>query len=156
MPCLHPIPRISLLLSALVVLASCAAPGPTPTEAPEDPDYGFTKAKAIEVCSPNGQREYLLSLACPSGEAPRFRRIGSLGPRVDPPPESTGRSLEQQVAEALRRTTAPLKPGEPDYHIVDGYAARCGDKEVTLVLDMYHCGQPSPTRAPKGFKKRQQ
>lgn len=103
-------------------------------------------ATAVEVCRPQGQRAYLRRLRCPDGSTPTFSRGGSGQSRTLPKtPEE-----EKLVAEQMFRQ-GPLKPGEPDYHIIDYYDVRCGDRTTTVIMDMYHCAQPEPTQAPPGF-----
>lgn len=138
--------RFSLLAAAL--LSACANPPPAPQAAPGPPP-GETKRTAIEVCMPAGERAYLSRLQCANGEPVRFRRVGNFGPRTEIPanmPESESSAL----LEKMLRREAP-KPGEPDFHIVDGYEVTCGASKRLIYLDMYHCQQPPPEVAPGGY-----
>jgi hypothetical protein len=134
-----------------LLLASCATePGDRPPASA--PDFGFTKANPIEVCRPEGQRAYLSSLLCPGGASPQFRRVGNVGERTPPPPNQSEKEVMAQVERMLAQ--APLRPGEPDYHVIDAYEVACGPMKQTLFLDMCHCHQPAPIQAPRGFGKR--
>ena len=101
---------------------------------------GESKAMAIEVCQPTGERDYLSRLYCPNGTAVNFKRTGSVGSRFDLQPNVT-----------MDQILKPILPGAPDYHIVDAYSITCGSTTSTLYLDMYHCDKPEPTIAPRGF-----
>lgn len=101
---------------------------------------------------PAGQRAYLSRLICAGGLAPEYRRVGSFGPRSNIPNDLT---QDQQKALLDRlRGAIPPQPGEPDYHIVDGYELACGAEKRIIYMDMYHCGQPTPAEAPHGFSLR--
>jgi len=146
-------PRLCLALTLpLAALASHAADGapPLPEAAASSP--GATVASAIEVCRPIGEREYLSRLVCSSGEPAQFKRLGSLGPRNKMPELS-----EAEQRDYLRKmmASAPLEPGEVDYHIIDSYEVVCGGVKHTLYLDMYHCRQPVSSTPPAGFTLRQ-
>lgn len=95
---------------------------------------------------PVGQRAYLASLMCPSGQAPAFKRIGSMGPRVEP----VGDAQSKQMLDQLLQRKA-LAAGEADHHTIDAYELSCGESKRTLYMDMYHCSQPAPKVAPAGF-----
>ena len=110
---------------------------------------GESKQDAIEVCAPAGQRAYLSRLMCPSGETPNYRRVGSYGERNEYPANLSREQQDALLERLLRR--APLQPGEVDHHIVDGYELTCGDTRHMVYLDMYHCDQPPPVVAPRGF-----
>jgi hypothetical protein len=45
-----------------------------------------------------------------------------------------------------------LQPGEPDFHIVDAFEARCAGATYTLFVDMYHCPAATPPAA-DGFRR---
>ncbi len=112
--------------------------------------YGKTKGEAIEVCAPQGQRDYLGKLLCRDASKPSISRAGSFGPR-NPYPD--GMSQEQMMQITINGLNGEaLKPGETDHHTVDGYNLTCGEEKFTLYLDMYHCGQAAPSKAPEGFK----
>ena len=130
--------------AALLCLA-CAA---CSTTAPA-PGLGETKATAIEVCRPQGQRAYLSRLSCPDGTAPQFHRIGSFGQRHEMSKEAAEQLTDEQRQRIMRG--APLQPGEIDHHVVDGYELSCGSTQRRVFMDMYHCGQPAPEQAPQGF-----
>ena len=49
---------------------------------------------------------------------------------------------------------APLKSGEPDYHVIDGYELSCGPAKRMVYMDMYHCHQAPPNQVPEGFQVR--
>lgn len=131
----------------LVLLASAPAARAQGQEAPSS-DYGKTRAQAIEVCEPKGERAYLARLVCPDQSHPEFERAGSVGPR-NPPPENM--TEEQAMAMLVGDRFAPLAEGAIDLHIVDGYTVQCGEDTSTLYLDMYHCDVPPPDKAPEGF-----
>lgn len=134
---------IAAALSLLLVLActSAAPPAASPAAAGS---YGLSKEAAIEVCKPEGERSYLRRLRCADGSAPEFSRDGSGGTRTDvKSPEDEKVARDQMFAD--------VKPGDADFHVIDYYSVRCGDKTTTLILDMYHCNQPEPSQAPAGF-----
>ncbi len=111
---------------------------------------GDSKATAIEVCRPMGQRAYLSRLVCADGTRPTFNRIGSFGSRM-PEPKNMSQQQSSAVLEAMLSGRA-LKPGELDLHIVDGYEVSCGTVKRTIYMDMYHCHGAPPEQAPVGFK----
>jgi hypothetical protein len=121
----------------------------TPALVQKDDGYGMSKAQAIEVCYPQGQREYLARLVCPGGAHPSFERSGSVGPRTPLPDDMS----DAQVEALLADMRSPDKAGGegPDLHVVDAYEVVCGEQRTRLYLDMYHCAAERPTRAPKGF-----
>ncbi len=126
----------------VATLAAACAHGGAPHP---PPDFGVTRAAAVEVCLPPGEVAWLKSLRCPAGEAPRAERQGSIGPRTDLGPDDGERALLQMDP------GRPLARGEPDLHIVDAFKVSCGARETTLYLDMYHCGAPPPRVPPAGF-----
>ena len=142
-----------LLLPCVLALAACASSGSQSASA--DHAIGYQKSNPIEVCKPSGEREYLSALVCAaSGRAPDFHRVGSVGQRTEWP-KNLSKEQESALLESMMRgLSSPSKPGEPDYHVIDAYALQCGEKTVTLYLDMYHCGQPSPQPAPHGFTRK--
>ncbi len=121
-----------------------------PSEAaPAAEGYGLSKAEAIEVCEPVGQRQYLARLLCPDRRHPEFARTGNVGPRQDVPADASEEMFDTMIADMFK--PRKLQPGEPDYHIVDAYEVACGEQVTVLYLDMYHCAQDRPDRAPVGF-----
>lgn len=107
---------------------------------------------AIEVCMPTGQRAYLARLVCASGEPPSYKRVGSFGNR-NAFPKNLPPGEERALFERVMRGE-PMKPGEVDYHVVDGYELACGETRRIVYLDMYHCHQPAPAVVPHGFTLR--
>lgn len=99
--------------------------------------------------TPDGQRDYLSRLICPSGARPTFDRIGSIGPRTALPKNLSEAEEERLLRNSMAMT--PLAPGESDYHWIDAYEVRCGKVSKTLYMDMYHCAASLPDRAPEGF-----
>jgi hypothetical protein len=142
--------RLWFAITAFVIaaLSSSCATAPGSTIQTSGSGYGESKGAAIEVCHPDGERAYLARLVCPTGEPAEVDRLGTYGPRNELP---TDQPLSEQVASARRD---PLKPGETDYHVVDGYEVACGASKRLLYLDMYHCHQPPPTVAPPGYSLR--
>lgn len=137
--------RLWLLLAGLLVPAAAVA-GEV-EEGAKGP--GLTAAEAIEVCEPEGQRQYLASLVCPDSSHPTFERQGSFGMRS---PFPGPLSSEEANALLLRLMGDPtLRPGEPDFHMVDGYEVVCPDSTVFVYMDMYHCDAEGPPPAPPGF-----
>jgi hypothetical protein len=129
--------KLLALLSALILLSIPFA------QAAED-GSGDSKGSAIEVCMPAGQRAYLARLACPGGQPPSYKRIGSVGPRSPFPAEAS----ESDKMALIQRVG--LKRGEPDYHIVDEYDITCGTVTRRIYMDMYHCDRSDPMSAPVG------
>lgn len=129
-----------------------ASPAAAPAmEAPvqEDDGYGMSKALAIEVCYPQGQREYLARLVCPDGAHPDFERAGNVGMRTPLPEDLSDAQIEALLSD-MRSPDGAVVDG-PDLHIVDAYEVTCGEQRTRLYLDMYHCAADRQTRAPKGF-----
>lgn len=108
---------------------------------------GESKASAIEVCMPQGQRAYLSRLRCTDGQAPAFERVGSVGPRTPLPEQDEGESKEA-YSERLR---ALMSSEGSDHHIVDLYRVACHRQTHAIHMDMYHCKAPPPDQAPPGF-----
>lgn len=136
---------LSLLMPVLLWAAGAAKPEKEPTKAPAG-DPGSTPATALNVCTPDGETAYLARLRCPDGRAPKFERSGSVGPRRDPQTKQEEDLMSKHAIEM-----AKVKPGEPDFHILDAFEVTCADGKHEVFLDMYHCGEPEPTVAPKGF-----
>lgn len=151
--------RSAMIVAVSLAVASCTsapAPPPAPRSAAAAPaaqsvatQYGVTMETAVEVCRPQGEREYLRRLRCADGTAPTFNRTGSGPPRT----RATTPEQEAQALEQMRKMflDAPLAAGEPDYHIVDLYDVSCGTTVTRVFLDMYHCYEPLPSQAPPGF-----
>jgi len=120
--------------AALFGAALACAHGPA---AP--PGFGLSKDRAVEVCLPPGEKAYLGELRCADGSRPQAHRVGSVGMRTQPVDPNDPRILLQMDPEG------PLQRGEPDFHIVDAFEARCPGANFTLFLDMYHCpAKPQP------------
>jgi hypothetical protein len=137
----------------LALAAGCATQSvPLPSTSAQHSQVGETKASAIEVCRPAGQRAYLDRLQCADGSALSYRRIGSFGERTKIPDDFTD---EEQAAlfESVINGTQ-LRPGEPDYHVIDGYVVNCGTTERVIYMDMYHCSTPATVDVPAGFTRR--
>jgi hypothetical protein len=115
-------------------------------------DYGLRKSLPIEVCRPDGQRAYLASLVCADGSLPSYRRTANVGPRTELPASWTPKDAMEYFVRARRGEL--LNPGEADYHVIDAYEVACKESKHTLYLDMYHCAQSLPERAPRGFARR--
>lgn len=144
--------RMSSVLAVAMLLTGCATgAAPQAVEAVADPArYGLEKSQPVEVCMPDGQQRYLAALVCAAGEHPRFTRTGNVGSRDEPPAGASKRSVEAAMERQIMGQQTPRK-GEPDYHFVDAYELTCGGATTTVYMDMYHCADPSPTRAPAGF-----
>ena len=113
------------------------------------PGPGLNVAEAIEVCDARGQRQYLSMLVCPDRSHPSFKRVGSFGTR-DPYPGSL--SMEEADEILLRLMGDPsLQPGDPHFHMVDGYEVQCPESSAMIYMDLYHCDQEFPTIVPRGF-----
>jgi len=146
------LPTRLLICAASLLAVACTSTGPV---APLAPAPGSTKASAIEVCMPPGERAYLSRLRCPDGSPPTYRRSGNVGPRHEVPEQGAQESDEayhQRVwASAPTLQGAPLGPGQLDLHIIDVYQLSCGQAHASVYLDMYHCPDPRPMQAPPGF-----
>ena len=139
------------LKSKLLPLAFTAAAGASSGQGQQpSPDYGMDKKTAIEVCMPAGERAYLARLVCPSGESPKYQRIGSVGLRYKMPGSLTD---DQQLALARRQATG-LEQGEIDHHMIDKYEVACPFEVKYIFLDMYHCNSAPPAIAPTGLNLR--
>lgn len=126
-----------VVVSGSLVLAS-------PQE--EKKGLGMNPLEAIQVCNPEGQREYLEQIRCPGGEKPTFRRLGSVGSR-NPAHTEEARAAVMDQSIHIRR----LEPGETDYHVIDLYTIECSEKSSGIYMDMYHCAEPPTQKAPLGF-----
>ena len=134
---------------ALIFLACACSSAPVHTSIADQTGLGMSKEKSIEVCKPEGERNYLARLVCPDSSHPRFNRIGRFGFRQDFP---AGMSEEDQMKVMTDSMGfEKLEPGAVDYHTIDGYSIECGKTKTTLYLDMYHCDVPAPSQAPVGF-----
>jgi hypothetical protein len=140
--------------AVLLAMLSCAT-NLSKAQTPSTESLGSSKATAIEVCMVQGEREYLSRLLCSSGQAAGFKRIGSFGNRTERPSNMSDAEFYKQAAGGFPGMRgAPLKPGEVDYHIIDGYEIACGELRQKIYLDMYHCPGPSQSVAPPGFTLR--
>ena len=109
-------------------------------------DLGSTRLTPLNVCTPRGEMAYLTRLRCMDGRVPQFERSGSVGPRKDPETKKEEELMHKHAIEM-----AKVNPGEMDFHIIDAYDVVCADGKHEVFLDMYHCDEPEPTVAPKGF-----
>lgn len=135
-----------VLIIPVLVLAAANPKSRGKTSKSTDGNNGSSRLTAINVCDPRGQRDYLSRLRCPDGRAPRVERIGSVGPRNDPKTERENQLMMEQTLEMKK-----VEAGEKDFHVVDEYSAACTEVRHSIFLDMYHCGEPEPGAAPKGF-----
>lgn len=146
--------RCSVLIPSLLIsLATACTSMPQISAAPGTTDsdtyFGLSEKQSIEVCKPEGEREYLARLVCPDGSHPSFKRIGSMGTRNEFPAHMSKDDRMKIMEDNMQ--FKELKTGAIDYHVIDGYSVECGKTEVTLYLDMYHCNLSRPTSAPNGF-----
>jgi hypothetical protein len=135
------------------VILSIAMTGAEDAENPESASgqpkksgFGVVKESAIEVCGPKGERAYLDRLACSDGGAVKYQRTGSVGFRNEPKSKQDEKAVQAQMMSA-----EPIKPGQKDFHMLDGYEVACGAVKTLLYLDMYHCPEPKDQGAPLGF-----
>ena len=145
---MHKLRYVWSAATAVLLVSSCVSPSKTDIPPPANPGFGESKAAAVEVCQPAGEQAYLARLVCPDGKIVRFDRLGGYGPRNVLPADLP---LSEQLASARRD---PLKPGDVDYHVIDGYELTCADTRRIVYLDMYHCHQPLPQQAPPGLSLR--
>jgi hypothetical protein len=144
---------LAAVLGITILAVSCASTN-SPTLEPPAQQFPFalSRENPVEVCKPAGQRDYLAGLVCTSGGPPSFKRVKSVGPRVDYPKDlpaaKTGEFLDRMIS------GAKLRPGEVDYHVVDEYELICGEKKFAIFLDMYHCDGQVKNVAPIGFSLR--
>jgi hypothetical protein len=133
--------------ACLLLLAGCAS---SPAQLPPQEALGESKATAVEVCKPSGERAYLARLVCADGTRPTFVRQGSFGMRT-----AHFEDLPKEQQDELFKTMLSgraLKPGEKDYHVIDGYEVTCGQVKRIVYMDMYHCEASPPDKAPAGFR----
>ncbi len=142
---IHVVVAVALSLAC----AACSTKTPTTERLGNSTGLGTSKATAIEVCGPAGERAYLSRLLCSDGSALQFKRIGSFGSR-NKFPENLSAGQQTVLVERIMRGS-PLQPGEQDYHVIDGYELVCGTTKHVVYLDMYHCHQAEPNQAPLGF-----
>ena len=112
--------------------------------------YGLESDQPVEVCRPEGERQYLARLICPSGKHPGFERSGSVGPRTPIPSNMSQAAQDKLLQDDM--TMRPLTAGKPDYHWIDAYKVSCGSQTTTIYMDMYHCSAEPPSHAPTGFQ----
>ena len=121
------------------------APGPAPA-IPGERGPGLAKESAVEVCGPQGARDYLDRLRCADGSVVAYQRTGSMGARHDPTTNAEIAMMQAQFA-----TAGPIPTGQPDFHVIDGYNAECRAQKRFLYLDPYHCPDPKNQAPPPGF-----
>lgn len=129
----------------LLAMGLAAAVSPPAPAQPPASGWGLEQGQPVEVCKPQGQRAWLAQLQCADGSELSWRRAGSVGPRSPLPAEMPMDLMEKYISGAA------LAPGEPDYHMIDGYQVDCGGNSQLVYLDMYHCDGPAVQRAPAGF-----
>ena len=134
-------------LSGVTAVGSDAAGSAAGEELQEGP--GLSVTEAIEVCEARGQRNYLSKLVCPDNSHPTFRRVGSFGTRDPYPGDLPPEKADEILLRLIRDPT--LKPGEPHFHMVDGYEVECPGRRTMIYMDMYHCGQELQPLVPPGF-----
>jgi hypothetical protein len=110
-------------------------------------DWGLSVKNAIETCTPIGTHDFLDDLLCKDGSKPAYRRIGQAGSR------QKGPAIDINKVDIGNLDMIRVPPGQPDTHIVDKWEVKCGSKIHTLFFDVYHCLDPKPWAAPKGFKR---
>lgn len=101
---------LSVWLLAGLVSPAIAEGGRSKARAPGAAAALGSQENPVRAYMPAGEREYLLRLRCPAGDAPKFERIGSIGPGTD------GHTLDDYLVECADDTTA------------------------SVVIDMYHHG----------------
>lgn len=107
--------------------------------------WGLRKGQPIKVCTPSGQRRFLMTLVCPGGGRPTWSRLGSVG-TVDRP--------RKGVKFAFPSYFKKLKPGQHNSHVVDLYRVSCPGKAHRLYFDMYNClDGPKPWGVPAGLSR---
>ena len=139
--------QIAVVTCVWPLVMSFSPPGEDvdkPSGEPRKAEPGMSKASAIEVCAPAGERAYLNRLRCSDGSTVRYERSGSVGYRNEP-----GEEDKEDVDAQM--TPGPIPPGQKDFHIIDRYETKCGGKPVNLYLDMYHCPEPKRHEVPPGF-----
>ena len=125
---------------ALLGLVSCAQVA----HAPVGSRFGLERGLAVEVCYPPGVVAFLRRLRCADGSQAREVERVSVGARTATS-KSDPRLLEQLDA------GRPLRPGEPDLHIVERFTLSCPEGDKQVYLDMYHCLKAPPEQAPEGL-----
>lgn len=133
-------------LRPALLLFAIACAHAQPPRPPPPAGYGLSRTQAVEVCLPSGESEYLKALRCLNGAPARSERLGPVGTRTQVASGNDTRALEQMDP------ARPIRPGEPDLHIVDAFRIDCGPSALTIYLDMYHCLGPKPEDAPQGLR----
>ena len=110
---------------------------------------GLSVKEAIEVCRAQGQRQYLSKLICPDASHPTFKRVGSFGTRDPYPGNLTQAEADKIILRLMGDPT--LEPGDPHFHMVDGYEVDCPSGSTMIYMDFYHCDQELPSVVPPGF-----
>ncbi|MBW1809306.1 MAG: hypothetical protein JRJ87_14010 [Deltaproteobacteria bacterium] len=110
-------------------------------------DWGETVRNAIETCTRVGTIHFLDELLCADGSKPKYKRIGQAGIR-EAGPQKDIKDIDFDNMDMIR-----IPQGEPDTHIVDKWDVRCENKNHILYFDVYHCLDPKPWAAPKGFSR---
>jgi hypothetical protein len=135
------------VILGIAMIAAEEAKNPEPPSAqPKPSSLGMVKESAIEACGPKGERAYLDRLVCPDGSAVKYARTGSVGFRNEPKSKQDEKAVQAQMLGA-----EPIKAGQKDFHMLDGYEVECGAVKTVLYLDMYHCPEPKNQGAPPGF-----
>lgn len=114
--------------------------------------FAYKRENAVEVCLPEGARDYINNLVCPAGETPDTKLLGNAGPRSYFTEEYSDNLGDRLLDRMTAVGEVPL--GEPDIHIVDAYSIKCGRTEHIIFIDRYHCQAPKLVRAPKDFSLR--
>lgn len=133
-------------IALVVTMGTSTAQPPTERPHPKD-EVGLTRELAIEVCMPEGEREYLDLLRCPEGSAPAYDRTGSVGLRSAPATEQE----QQQVMDQMMRSDQ-IPEGQKDFHMLDLYEVRCPKRTYEIYMDMYHCQENPARSAPEGLR----
>jgi hypothetical protein len=110
-------------------------------------DWGYTKLQAIDTCTVAGTHLFFNDLQCADGSRPEWKRVGGMGAREDE--ERTDPAQYDHNNQDVRR----IPPDQPDNHIVDKWKVECGSKTHFLYFDIYHCLDPKPWAAPRGFSR---
>ncbi len=133
-----------------MLLSSCSTPTFNGVQATAG--FGLSRDAAIEVCRFRGRDAYFSKLLCPDGRRPTFHRVVNVGSRGDMPSDLTPAQVDSIFKALQTDSPPPLRPGDPDYHIVDHYIFTCEASQVSVFVDMYHCEKPEPKVAPRGLK----
>ena len=135
------------LIMGLAMCGAEDAKNPEPASAQSrQTALGIVKESAIEVCGPKGERAYLDHVTCSDGSMVKYERTGSVGFRNEPKSKQDEKAVQAQMLGGK-----PIKPGQKDFHVLDGYEVECGAIKTVLYLDMYHCPEPKDQGAPPGF-----